>query len=64
MSDETKQGMKETVATADEANDAVKKLQNVVESAVHEGEENVEKVAAEVEQVSSEALVATDEVTL
>jgi len=64
MSDDTKQGIKETVAAADKAQDAVQKVKDVVGDAADKKDvDEVKKAAAEAHTVTSDAQQAADKVT-
>jgi len=59
---ETRQKMKDTVAAADKAHEAVEKVQNVVDDAAEKGENEVRKAATEAQKASKEAQKAADQV--
>jgi len=64
MSDDTKQGIKETVAAADKAQDAVQKVKDAVGDAADKKDvDEIKQAAAEAHTVTSDAQQAADKVT-
>ncbi len=63
MSDETKQGIKDTIAAADKAQEVVQKVQDLVGDSVGKDAAEIKKAASEAHAVSTEAQKAADQVT-